>query len=121
MIMSELKKTIFLDIDGCIFKHHGNLHVQMLNPPELLPGVIDKLNDWEIEGYKIVLTTGRKETLRELTEKQLQSRGVFYDQLVMGLGRGARVVINDLKPGSDTPTAVSVCIKRNVGLENIII
>ena len=42
-----MKKTIILDIDGCIFKHNGNLSTQILQTPELLPGVIEKLNESE--------------------------------------------------------------------------
>ena len=59
---------------------------------------IDKILEWNKKGYTIILTTGRRESNRELTIKQLQEAGIFYDQLIMGVGRGPRVVINDLKP-----------------------
>lgn len=119
--MSDMKKTIFIDIDGCIVKHKGNLSTQILEPPELLAGVLEKLNEWDREGYKIILTTGRKESMRKITEEQLSSLGVFYEQLVMGIHRGERVIINDFKEGSDVPTASAICIKRNAGLTNITI
>jgi len=114
-----MKKTIFLDIDGCILRHFGNLSTQMTTEAELLPGVLDKINEWDIAGYQIILVTGRKEPMRKITETQLLSLGVFYDQLVMGVNRGERVIINDLKAGSDTPTASAICIRRNEGLSNI--
>jgi hypothetical protein len=35
--------------------------------------------------------------------------------LIMGVGRGSRVIINDMKP-DDTITAESYCLVRNEGL-----
>ena len=113
-----MKKTIFLDIDGCIFKHKGNMSAQFQNS-ELLPGVLEKINEWDAVGYKIILVTGRKESMRELTEDQLTRHGIFYDQLVMGINRGERILINDRKSNSDIKVASAIEIKRNEGLENI--
>jgi len=53
-----------------------------------------------------------------MTVKQLQEAGIFYDQLIMGVGRGSRVLINDLKPDGAI-TAYSVNIERNKGLKEI--
>jgi beta-phosphoglucomutase-like phosphatase (HAD superfamily) len=117
--MSDMKKTLFLDIDGCLIKHNGNLTKQIESDVEVLPGVIEKLNEWEAEGCKIILTTGRKESMRGLTERQLQSVGIFYDQLVMGINRGQRIVINDKKPNNDMSVARAIEIPRNVGLKKI--
>ena len=116
----EMKKTLFLDIDGCLIKHHGNLTTQILFDVEILDGTIKKLNEWESEGHKIVLITGRKESMRTITEKQLLSVGIFYDQLIMGIARGERVIINDDKPSSPSMiTAKAIMIKRNEGIKNI--
>ena len=113
-------KTLFVDIDGTLLKHHGIANKQTLLETIVLPGVIDKLAEWNGKGYIIVLTTGRRESERKLTIKQLQKIGIQYDHLVMGLGRGSRVLINDIKPDSDNnPTAVAINIERNKGLKNI--
>lgn len=117
--MSVDIKTIFCDIDGCLVKHHGNLGSILENPCELLPGVKERLNEWERAGYKIILTTGRRESLRKHTEDALLASGIFYDLLVMGLPRGPRVVINDCKPGLSIETAVGICLGRNEGLVNV--
>ena len=114
-----MKKTIFLDIDGCIFRHKGNLSTQILQTPELLPGVVEKLNEWEAEGHKIILVTGRKESMRKLTEDQLLKHGIFYDQLIMGLNRGERILINDRKPDNDMRVASAIELERNDGLKNV--
>lgn len=116
--MSENKKTIFLDIDGCIFKHCGNMTTQFENPI-LLPGVLEKFIEWDTKGYTIILITGRKESMRELTEKQLSSYKIFYDKLIMGLHRGERIIINDKKTTSNEQTASAIEINRNEGLKNI--
>jgi histidinol phosphatase-like enzyme len=116
-----MKKTIFIDIDGTLVKHQGNMSNMFLCDMEILPGVLEKLNEWDAKGYKIILTTGRKECLRKLTKKQLLKNGIFYDQLIMGLTRGERILINDIKPNNDMITASAIQINRDEGLKNIII
>lgn len=120
--MNKRPHTIFLDIDGCILKHMGNLHEIWLerDNPVILPGVVEAFNEWESKGYRIILTTGRKESMRELTVKQLAAVGIYYDHLLCGLGGGARYLINDLKPNSDAPTAIAINLKRNEGLTEYI-
>jgi hypothetical protein len=117
-------KTIFLDIDGVLVEHAGKLSnvwdaAQNQDDWRLLPGVEKKLQEWDEKGYKIILTTGRRECLRKDTEAQLARMQIFYDQLVMGVGRGQRILINDLKRGSTEPTAIAICVPRNEGLVNV--
>ena len=116
-----MKKTIFLDIDGCIFKHKGNLSTQVIEPEELLPGILEKINEWDAEGHSIILVTGRKESLREFTQKQLIKHGIYYDNLIMGVNRGERVLINDKKINNDMCVARAIEIPRNEGLINVIL
>ena len=91
-------KTIFIDIDGTVLRHNGDLTMQIQSKCLALDGAVQKFNDWNRKGYYIVLTTGRKECMRDLTVKQLEEAGLFYDQLIMGLPRGQRVLINYSKP-----------------------
>lgn len=105
--------TIFLDIDGCIFEHPGNPNPHTVYPPKLLDGVTEKLNEWVMNDYKIVLVTGRKECTRKETEDQLRYCGITWDHLIMGLGGGVRVLINDSKPNHKGNTAIAYTIKRN--------
>lgn len=117
--MNLRPKTIFCDIDGTLIKHHGTLSEQVITSPKLIEGVLEKLDEWDGKGYNIILTTGRRESLRVMTEEQLSYIGVAYDQLIMGLGGGTRVLINDLKPTSDQPTAVAINLKRNEGVKDV--
>lgn len=112
-------KTIFCDIDGCIFKHHGNIAKIISEPCELLPGVVEVFKKWGHRGYKIVLTTGRPESLRSLTDQHIRDAGLYYHYLIMDLPRGPRVVINDTKPESVIETAACVNIKRDEGMKNV--
>ena len=115
----EMKKTLFIDIDGTLIKHKGNQSKMFMDEMEILPGVLEKLNEWDANGYKIILTTGRKECLRKITEEQLLKNGIFFDQLIMGLTRGERVLINDKKSISDMNVATAIQLKRNEGIGNI--
>ena len=113
-------KTIFCDIDGTLVEH---VSPNIASIPgcnlKVLDGTIEKLIEWDRLGYNIILTTGRKESLRRETEIQLSNAGIFYDKLVMGIGGGDRVLINDLKPGKDRKTAKAICLKRNEGIKNV--
>ena len=113
-------KTIFCDIDGTLIKHHGSLSKQLLKKPEILEGVIKKLDEWDRKCYNIILVTGRKESLRRITEDQLSSLGIVYDQLVMGLGGGPRYLVNDLKADNpETKTAIAINLPRNKGVSDV--
>ena len=114
--------TIFCDIDGCIFKNLGSVSaiIKMGEIPTndyLLPGAIKAFNKWYHRGCNIILTTGRPERMRNLTEKQLEYFHLFYDQLVMGLKNHPRVLINDDRKGM-LITAHARTLSRNEGISN---
>jgi hypothetical protein len=117
--LENLPKTIICDIDGCILKHQGNLSNMINNAPEILPGVKQKFHEWDMKGYKIILLTGRRESMRKITEEQLISMGIYWDALVMGATRGERIIINDMKPGNTAPTASAINLLRNEGFKDV--
>ena len=112
-------KTVFCDLDGCVFKHHGDIAEILTNPCELLPGAREAFKRWGHGGYTVIITTGRPESMRSLTERQIRDAGLYYHHLIMDLPRGQRVVINDVKPGRKAKTAACVNIERNKGMENV--
>jgi mannose-6-phosphate isomerase len=114
-----MTKTIFCDIDGTILKHRGDIYKNVLEPPEILNGVIDKFKEWDKNNYKIILTTGRKEGYREKTKEQLKILGINYDELIMGLPNGDRILINDKKDNGINYTAYAYNLVRNEGMNNI--
>lgn len=112
-------KTIICDIDGCISRHNGNINTIHMGTLDLLPGAMEKFKEWDRRGYNIILMTGRRESVRVYTEKQLAEAGIFYDMLIMGVKNGQRVLINDMKEGSEEPMAIAVNLVRNRGIEKI--
>lgn len=113
-------KTIFCDIDGTLVKHDSPL--KTIKPGyklKLLPGTLEKITEWDRKCYRIILTTGRREGARIETEKQLREAGIIYDQLIMGISGGTRVLINDKKPDGFTETAFAYNLIRNEGIKNL--
>jgi len=116
-------KTIFCDLDGTLVKHPGSEGVlQNSTDPnhelELLPGTHEFLKWVDLNRHYLVITTGRKESCREATIKQLQRANIWYDQLIMGFGSGDRILINDKKTdGRETASAIN--LERNGGIKDV--
>jgi len=112
--------TIFCDIDGTLVKHSKPTETQQPSyNMELLDGTLEKLLEWDKNGYNIILTTGRKESLRSATEKQLSECGIIYDKLIMGIGGGKRYLINDRKPYGAEDYAIAINLPRNEGIKTL--
>ena len=121
--MNNKPKTIFCDIDGtlCEYPYTSDMGGYDFDSKVMKPlsGTLKKLWDWDKAGHMIILTTGRKEGMRESTERQLREAGIVYDRLIMGIGGGTRVVINDLKPDRKGDTAIAINLNRNEGIKNV--
>ena len=114
-----MSRLIFIDIDGTMLKHPGSLENVFSNEPEVLDGVIEKIQEWHINEDYIVVTTSRPESLRNVTIRQLEKASISYDQLMMGVPKGCRVIINDKKPGNNDTIAIGIELERNQGLRGI--
>ena len=117
--VEALPGCIFADLDGTLVKHKGTLERMLEGPLELLPGVREKLAKWRARGDKIFITTARPSRAWARTFDQLNEAGLPFHQLITDVGRGRRVVLNDLKPGSLCPTAVGITLERDMGLEDV--
>jgi NDP-sugar pyrophosphorylase family protein len=116
---SDKPKTLFIDLDGTILKHNHTISDVYVKSPELLSGVKEKFNSWDSQGHKIILVTARKESTRHITESQLQSLGIAYDQLIMGVTSGQRIIINDKLNYSDPDRAIGINTITDTGFQNI--
>lgn len=122
--MESRGKTLFIDIDGTILKHMGDATGACFDPSLvsipafLLEGVLSSFNNWCSKGYRIILTTGRNESMRDITQRQLWRAGLFWDMLIMGIGGGERILINDISPNK-LPKAIAINVVRNEGFKNI--
>lgn len=112
-----MRKTLFVDLDGTLIEHVGSY--TKINYPKLLPGVREQLDNWVAKDYVIIIATGRKESFRPQTIKLLKELNIPYDQLVMSLGRGPRIILNDNKPGLPEDMAIAIPLERNKGLEDL--
>ena len=85
--MDKRPVTVFCDIDGTLVVHEKP---DLISHPKhhmtLLDGTIEKLIEWDKLGYRVILTTCRKESMRKETVRQQSDCGNYYDQLIMGLG-----------------------------------
>jgi len=112
-------KTIFCDIDGTLLKKVSGFSNVPKTNPVVLDGVIEKINDWDVRGYKIILTTARKESARQITEKHLNDLGICWDYLLMGITAGQRILINDKLFDNDPDRAISINVITDQGFDSI--
>lgn len=113
------QKTIICDIDGTLVHHCQDIIDQVHSPMVPLSPTINLIKQWVSQGYYIILMTGRKESTRNATVKQLSDIGIMYDQIIFGAGNGDRILINDKKPNSSRNTAYAVNVNRNHGIKNL--
>ena len=50
---------------------------------------------------------------------ELLRLGIVYDKLIMGLGGGIRILINDRKGGRIEDTAFAINVTRNEGVKDV--
>ena len=118
--LNNRPRTILCDIDGTLVKHISPLKTSKPDfKMELLPGTLEKLAEWDIKGYNIILISGRREGARKETERQLAEVGIIYDKLILGVGGGVRVLLNDKKPEGTIETALAYNLIRNTGIKDI--
>ncbi len=111
--------TFFVDIDGTIVKYRkfSELSTSTLTP---IQDVIDFINKSYDEGCHIVITTARPESFQLMTKQELEKLGVKYHQMIMGIGRGTRVVLNDKDPDApDIPRALGINFVRDQGFKDV--
>ena len=116
-----MNKTIFSDIDGTLVHQ---VPFESIDPfkSKALPGVVDKRVSWFKSGHHIVLTTARPESLRHETIQEMDILGIPFHQLVMGIGRAERVLINnnsDKHP--EQVRAKGVVVEKNGGFVGLTI
>jgi len=112
-------KTIFSDIDGTLIEQ---VRFEDLDPNvvNVLPGVVEKMNEWYEAGHHIVLTTARPWNLELITKQQMETAGIRYHQIVMGIGREERILINNNSSKEpERNRAFGVPVLRDSGFDNL--
>jgi hypothetical protein len=103
--------TYFVDIDGTIVKYR-KFDYLLETKAEPIQEVIDNINEEYEKGSHIVITSARPIEYLDFTKKELELLGIKYHQIVLGIGRGTRFLLNDIDP--EKPT-----VKRAVGVNLI--
>ena len=90
-------KTIICDIDGTLLDYQHSTIPQPGNKKEhvALPGAVEKMRQWEMRGCRIIIITGRRESERTRTVRELKHQHIPYDLLIMGFADTGLVLIND--------------------------
>lgn len=129
----NLDNSFFIDLDGTILLHKTSSELEHLiktfgenshKYEKLLKGVkewFDKISEYD----KVYFVTARPEFLRDHTQKVLKYFGIPFDGIIFGANAGPRIIINDIKPKSQTGfsydfnTAYAINVERNEGFEKV--
>ena len=109
-------KTIICDIDGTLlnYLHDRPLSERGKTDHVALPGTVERMRQWEVDGCRIIIITGRRESERTRTITELERVGIPYDMLLMGFADSGRVLINDVN-SKGTVKAHAVSLPRDQG------
>lgn len=110
--------TYFVDIDGTIFKYR-KFETYMESPVEVIESTKSFLIEKKKEGHMIILTTARPKSMIVHTEWELQTNDIPYDNLLMGIERGPRYLINDMDPNNPGERAIGINLQRDKGYEKV--
>lgn len=108
LILSPLKHTWILDLDGTILKHNG---YKIDGYDSFLDGAEDFLNTIPADDM-VIFVTSRTDDYRKITEDFLLKHKVKYDTIVYNAPYGERILINDKKP-SGLNMALAVSTERD--------
>ena len=107
-------KCLFVDIDGTLITNSSHHFPPYMGSGEPIENNIDFIAELHEQGKtKIVLTTSRPDKFRQLTIMELQTKGIPFDELVMGLPHCQRVIINDFARSNPYPSCKAINIPRN--------
>ena len=113
LILSPLKHTWILDLDGTLLKHNAYKN----GKDEILNGIKEFLNQIPKDDFILILTAREKEakiqTLNFLAENEIR-----FDKIIFEMPMGERILINDKKP-SGLKCAYCVNVKRDKGLKKL--
>lgn len=113
-------QTYFMDIDGTLLEHINDFeNIHTYESLRALPGANSKTAEIHCRGDMIILTTARPESLREITVKQLKNAGVFYDILIMGVGAGNRILVNDYAENKPYKAWAYNVLRNKEGIKHI--
>lgn len=94
LVLSTLRHTWILDLDGTIVKHNG---YKIDGEDSFLPGAKEFLDSIPVNDM-IIFLTSRTDEYMEMTENFLNINNVRYNHIIYNAPYGERILINDNKP-----------------------
>lgn len=106
--------TLFVDLDGVIFEHSSCHFPPYYGETGGITENVEIVKQLRKSGkFQIVIATSRPERYRDLTIRQLESLGIEYDSLLMGLYHAKRIIINDYSKSNPYKSCDAINLKRN--------
>ena len=106
--------TVFSDLDGTLLTSSGEYFKPYWEEAQPIQENIDTLNELHDSGkIKIIITTARKKSAKEMTINQLKKFDIKYDEIIFGLSHCQRILINDFSTSNPYPSARALNLKRN--------
>ena len=111
---TRTSSTLFIDIDGVIVQNQSKyFDPRWGSAPSPIQENISFLLKLQASGAQFVFVTSRPESVRTDTVELLDSVGLKYHALIMGLNHSRRILINDHSTTNPYPSAVAVSLARN--------
>jgi hypothetical protein len=110
LVLSPLKKTWFIDLDGTVLIHNSDVSK---NEDQVILTSLEFLKT--IEDDHIVFTTSRSQKHKKKTESFLRLNNIKFDFIIYDLPYGERILVNDNK-SSGLTTAYAIALERNAGI-----
>lgn len=107
-------KVLFMDLDGTLVENSSIHFPPLIGTGTPLSKNIEYLKKQYSSGkIKVIITTSRPESYKDITVKELNKHGIPYDQLIMGLPHCQRVLVNDFSKSNPYPSCDGINVPRN--------
>lgn len=112
---AESKKTYFIDLDGTLWFNQSKLFENHYETPKFpIQEAINYFKKKEAEGCKLIFTTSRPHSVRDITENELFNvYGFKRTKVIMDLPHGPRVLVNDFSKTNPGPSAIAINATRD--------
>jgi hypothetical protein len=112
-IFRNRQPTLFVDVDGVIFRNSGAFFGRLWDDKEeLLVNNVRILNALIRNGAQLVLVSARPERYRQKMEVELSAAGLTWKVFIMDCLHSRRYLINDYAPSNPYPSAVAINVRR---------